>query len=88
MLHKTETMYINNAKWDNNSKLDFESYLNKLPPFIARKDVSNILGGTISPKTLANADSLGIGPEIKTQCGRTVVYETGSLLKWMNSKRS
>jgi hypothetical protein len=69
-------------------KLDFTSYFNQLPPFIARKDVSKLLGGTISPKTLANADSLGKGPEVRTSCGKTVVYETESLLKWMNSKRS
>lgn len=69
-------------------QLDFEQFVEQLPPFIARKDVNKILGGAISPKTLANYDSLGKGPEIKTQCGRTVVYETASLLKWMNEKRS
>ena len=68
--------------------IDFENFLNKLPPFVARKNVTTVLGGAISPKTLANADSLGKGPEGRTTCGRTVVYETASLLKWMNSKRS
>ena len=36
--------------------------LSKLPPTIARKDVERQLGGIITPKTLANADSSGEGP--------------------------
>ena len=68
--------------------IDFTSFIDQLPPFIARKEVSKLLGGAISPKTLANADSLGIGPEVKTTCGRNIVYETASLLKWMNEKRN
>lgn len=68
--------------------MEFTMFADQLPPFIARKEVSKLLGGAISPKTLANADSLGKGPEGRITCGKNIVYETKSLLKWMGSKRS
>ena len=57
--------------------------LAKLPPVIARKDIERQLGGVISTKTLANADSAGIGPMGAFQVGRTVVYPTESLVNWL-----
>lgn len=57
--------------------------LSKLPPTIARKDVERQLGGIITPKTLANADSLGDGPMGAFQVGRNVVYPTESLVNWL-----
>ena len=56
--------------------------LSKLPPTIARKDVERQLGGIITPKTLANADSSGDGPLGAYQVGRNVVYPTESLVNW------
>ena len=56
------------------------SVADKLPPIIARKDVGRLLGGVIAPKTLANRDALGIGPKARFNVGRTVCYETASLL--------
>ena len=57
--------------------------LSKLPPTIARKDVERQLGGIITPKTLANADSSGKGPLGACQVGRNVVYPTESLVNWL-----
>ncbi|CAI3236804.1 MAG: hypothetical protein ACLVI5_12225 [Desulfovibrio piger] len=57
--------------------------LSKLPPTIARKDVERQLGGIITPKTLANADSSGDGPLGAFQVGRSVVYPTESLVNWL-----
>ena len=57
--------------------------LAKLPPVIARKDVERQLGGIITTKTLANADSSGTGPMGAFQVGRTIVYPTGSLVGWL-----
>ena len=57
--------------------------LSKLPPTIARKDVERQLGGIITPKTLANADSAGEGPLGAFQVGRNVVYPTESLVSWL-----
>ena len=60
--------------------------LYKLPPIIARKDVEHQLGGIITSKTLANADSLGGGPLGAFQVGRSVVYPTESLVNWLIDK--
>ena len=57
--------------------------LTKLPPVIARKDVERQLGGIITPKTLANADSSGEGPMGAFQVGRSIVYPTESLINWL-----
>lgn len=59
--------------------------LTKLPPIIARKDVERHLGGMITPKTLANADSSGSGPMGTFQVGRSIVYPTESLVNWLIS---
>lgn len=67
-------------------KMDFSQYLGSLPPFIARKEVQKVLGGIVSPKTLANADSLGIGPKSRKRFGKTVVYETAELLRWLTDR--
>lgn len=64
----------------------FLSLLPKLPPTIARKSINTVLGGVISSKALANADSRGEGPDVKLKCGKTVFYETESLLKWLDSR--
>lgn len=61
--------------------------LSKLPPTIARKNVERQLGGIITAKTLANADSAGEGPLGAFQVGRQVVYPTESLVNWLISSR-
>lgn len=66
--------------------MDWSALLTRLPPVMARKDVGKLLGGVISPKTLANADALGKGPANKFYSGRTVIYETISLLKWLDQR--
>lgn len=57
--------------------------LAKLPPVIAREDVQRQLGGLITMKTLANADSGGRGPAVSYRVGRKVVYRTDSLVDWI-----
>ena len=64
----------------------FSDMEEKLPPCIARRDVEKYFGGTITPKGLANADSQGLGPKLRCKVGRTVVYETKSLLEWLDSR--
>lgn len=65
--------------------LPFEEFSKQLPPMIARKNVGRLLGGAISPKTLANLDSKGEGPE-RMKIGRTVVYPTAALLAWLAAR--
>lgn len=57
--------------------------LNKLPPVVARKDVERQLGGLVTMKTLANADSSGKGPLGAYVVGRSVVYPAESLVRWI-----
>ncbi len=70
-------------------KKEFREYLlAKLPPVIARKDVKLFLGGMVSSKTLANADSLGEGPTKAYKVGKTIVYTTEGLVDWLISNTS
>ena len=57
--------------------------LNKLPPVVARKDVERQLGGVVTMKTLANADSSGKGPLGAYLVGRSVVYPSEALVRWI-----
>lgn len=61
-------------------------YLDKLPPMISRKKVSWFTGGAIQPKTLANADARGCGPEVRQKIGEEVVYPTHYFLSWLESR--
>jgi len=66
--------------------MKFIDYLSKLPPFIARKDVGKLLGGAISPKSLANLSSLGKLNVEQRYAGRLVIYNTESLLNWLDQR--
>lgn len=68
-------------------QIKFIDQIGKFPPVIARKAVRHWFGGTVSPKTLANADSLGCGPDNRFYIGRSVAYETESLLRWLDSRK-
>lgn len=60
-----------------------ELLLANLPPVIARCSVEQALGGIVTPKTLANADSAGLGPAGAYQFGRKVVYPAQTLVDWL-----
>jgi predicted DNA-binding transcriptional regulator AlpA len=62
--------------------IDLSNLIPKLPPIISRDKVEKLLGGIISSKTLANLDSLGIGPK-RMRIGRKVAYLTEDLLEWL-----
>ncbi len=71
----------------NQKELEIEVFrkllLEGLPPVIARKDAEKFLGGMISSKTLANADSLGEGPRSAYKVGKNIVYPTIGLVEWL-----
>ncbi len=46
----------------------------RLPPLIARKDVSRLTFGLVSAKTMANRDSLGTGPKNRFRMGKEIWY--------------
>ena len=56
---------------------------NELPPVFARKEAGKLLGGIISPKTLANIEYLGKGPVQVRTVQRSVFYERDSFCTWL-----
>lgn len=67
------------------------SYLDRLPPVIARKRVEQVLGGIVSRKTLSNDDSKGRGPRVRLvqQTGgrQEISYDTASLLEYLEQEK-
>ena len=49
---------------------------------VARQEIGKFSGGAISPRTVANLDSLGRGPE-KIQVGRKTCYRAIDLATWL-----
>lgn len=64
----------------------FTSLENCLPPLFDRETAAKCLGGIISPKTLANLDSLGKGPKYAMRIGKKIAYEKVSFLEWIKSR--
>lgn len=50
---------------------------------VARAEVKKFTGGGISPKTIANADSKGSGPEGRFLIGRRTCYPVTNLVDWL-----
>lgn len=65
-------------------KIALSILANNLPPVIARKDISQYLGGLISSGYLANLDSLGKGPT-SIKSGRRVAYLREDLIAWLDT---
>jgi hypothetical protein len=69
-----------------NQKPDLSALLKELPPFVARtfprfKELTGY-----SPRTVANMDCLGQGPEKRIMLGNTVAYERESLVEWLEQR--
>ncbi len=70
----------------NNQRPDLSALLKELPPFVARtfprfKELTGY-----SPRTIANMDCLGQGPEKRIMLGNTVAYERESLIAWLEGR--
>lgn len=55
-------------------------------PIVARRLCDKASGQTISPKTLANMDSAGAGPEGAFKIGGQVVYPAESFFNWLEAR--
>ena len=53
---------------------------------VARKEVGKFSGGLLSPKYIANLDSIGKGPGNRLRVGRLVVYPVDSLIQWLENR--
>lgn len=56
-----------------------------LPPTWARTQTPKLTGGIFAAQSLANYDSMGIGPP-RAQLGKRVIYEKASFIAWLASK--
>lgn len=55
-------------------------------PVVARREVGRFSGGVLNPRTLANLDSLGVGPPRLKLGEKMVAYPTKELVAWMRGK--
>jgi hypothetical protein len=65
---------------------DLSVLLKEFPPWVTRTHprFREITG--YSPRTLANFDCLGQGPEKRILLGNTVAYEREALIEWLESR--
>lgn len=54
-------------------------------PIVSRTEIYKFSGGLLSPRTLANLDSLGDGPP-RGRCGRKIFYPVDSLVAWLKAR--
>lgn len=54
-------------------------------PYVARSLVRKFSGGMLNPKTMANLDSLGEGPE-RVKFGNRVYYPVVKLAEWAQNR--
>ena len=55
---------------------------------VSRQEAGQFSGGAVSPKFLANADSLKEGPKGRFNIGRRVCYPVDSLINWLRARAS
>jgi len=68
-------------------KFDFSELMRTWPStIVARSEVGKFSGGLVRPKTLANAESLGIGPR-SFRYGKKIFYRTEDLVAWLNERQ-
>lgn len=61
-----------------------ESMAEKWPSdVVARKAIAKFSGGTLSPKTMANEDCNGTGPDGRFLLANQIVYPVESLTAWL-----
>lgn len=51
--------------------------------FVAREQLKEFSGGSVSPGSAANLDSQGLGPKDAFKIGRKVCYPLESLIEWL-----
>lgn len=69
------------------SKINLSSLATKWPStIVARRSVREFTGGLLSPKTLANLDSQGEGPDGRFCCNGQVCYSADKLVEWLEKR--
>lgn len=57
-------------------------------PIVARTEIGVFSGGLLKEKSMANADSLGVGVAGRFRVGRKVVYPVAEVIKWLEARSS
>ena len=55
---------------------------------VSRQEAGQFSGGAVSPKFLANVDSLKQGPKRRFNIGKKVCYPVDSLIDWLRARAS
>lgn len=71
---------------ENSQNILIEKLRNELPPTFTRQFVCEKLGGILTPKTLANLDSLCEGPASRIRIGKKIGYERDDFLTWFEKR--
>jgi len=74
-------------------KTEIEKVIEKMAdrwptPVVARKAIREFSGGVLSPKTMANEDCNGTGPEGRFLLMNQVCYPVANLIEWLKSRSS
>ncbi|MFH1021359.1 MAG: hypothetical protein V1782_12245 [Pseudomonadota bacterium] len=68
-------------------KIDLSILASRWPsPFVAREKIGEFTGGIITPKSMANSDSLKKGPKGRITIGRKVAYPVAELISWLEDR--
>jgi hypothetical protein len=68
-------------------QVDLKALADRWPSaYVSRQEVRKFSGGIISEKSLANLDSLGLGPAGRLRIGRKIAYSVPSLIEWLESR--
>jgi hypothetical protein len=68
---------------------DLKSLADKWPStLVARTEIKRFTGGILNEKTMANLDSLQLGPEGRIRIGRKICYPIESLIAWLEDRAS
>ena len=63
-----------------------ETLQRSLPSIFARREVGRLTGGISQPRTIANLDSLGLGPKGRFFVGKIICYEREAFIDWLLSR--
>ena len=70
--------------YDRSAQRHLKDLKDKWPStLVARSRIAEFSGGTLTPGTLANLDSKGLGPLNRIRVGRKVAYPVAELIEWM-----
>ena len=52
-------------------------------PVVSRVEAARLSGGLVTPKTLANLDSQGLGPGARVRYGKKIGYPVEEFARWL-----